>query len=464
MIFVSLEQLAVIVSGQLTQKSSAQIGRVSTDSRDINSGDLFLALVGEHFDGHDYVAQAQSLGAAAAIVSRPVSAAIPQIVVEDTLIALGKIGQWLKDQCEIQSVAITGSSGKTTVKELIAAVLSQQANVLATLGNFNNEIGVPLTLLRLSPNTDYGVFELGANHQGEIAYTSSLVKPDVALITNIGAAHLEGFGSEQGIAHAKSEIYSGLKQGGTAIFEASNPYASQWEQLLKDKSVLTWSIEGDTEADVQALAIQPQVDVCDFRLSIHQEQSVAVHLPMPGLHNVKNAVAAASACYALGLDIETIAKGLSAGVQVPGRLEQHQLNEQLLVIDDSYNANLGSTKAAIDVLAGNGLQQSVLVFGDMGELGDYAESHHAQVGDYAQQQGIDALFTFGPLSQHTQAAFMGEGANALELDELITQLTGWISKQNQPLRILIKGSRSSAMERVLARLQTWQSEQEEVSC
>ena len=463
MIRLTLTQINGIVAGQLIGDASITTQRISTDSRDIHPGDLFLALQGEHFDGHDYVAKAQALGAVAAIVSRKLDATIPQIVVNDTLLALGRIGQWIKQACALRSVAITGSSGKTTVKEMIAAVLGQEAMVLATQGNFNNEIGVPLTLLRLSPEIEFSVIELGANHQGEIAYTSGLVQPDVALITNIGAAHLEGFGSEQGIANAKAEIFTGLKPGGTAIYESSNPYAKQWQKALQDKLVLTWSVEGDASTDLEALSIQTNALGSDFILRIGTQQG-PVHLPMPGLHNIKNALAAAAACHALGLSIGQITNGLSAGVAVPGRLEQHVIRPDLVVIDDSYNANLGSVKAAIDVLVSDKQQSTAFIFGDMAELGDFANSHHQQVGDYAREQGVNAVFTLGNLSFVTQQAFAGEGCHCEALDALMTALADWIQQQQQPMRLLIKGSRSAAMERVLAGLKQWQAAQEETSC
>ena len=464
MIPISLPQLADILQAELCNATDCVIEHVSTDSRAIMTGDLFVALVGEHFDGHLYVEKAQLQGAVAAVVERRLPCDMPQLIVADTQKALGQLGQWVKQSCDLQTVAITGSSGKTTVKELTAAILGLQHQVLATAGNFNNEIGVPLTLLRLTPEIDKAVVELGANHLGEIAYTASLVKPDVAVITTIGGAHLEGFGSEQGIANAKFEIFSGLAPQGVAVFDLHSQYGSQWRKQLGQQPVLTWSSQGDESANLWASAIQLETSASQFMLHVG-EQAVSVKLPMPGLHNVNNALAAAAACVALGVSLAEIAEGLGQGVRVKGRLESHSLSAKLLVIDDSYNANLGSVKAAIDVLVSDPLQpQTALIFGDMAELGEWAKSHHQQVGEYAKQQGVQALFTLGSWSQTTQEAFGGEGSHHLEFESLMSTLISWISAQQQPLRLLIKGSRSSAMERVLASLKQWQSKTEDASC
>ena len=451
MIELTLQQIASIVSGELTCSPELKVAQISTDSRFISEGELFFALNGKHFDAHNYVVQVAVSGATAAVVSLPQSVDIPQIIVADTLIALGKLGAWLKAQCQIKAVAVTGSAGKTTVKELIAAILAKSANVLATQGNFNNEIGVALTLLQLEKHYDFGVFELGANHPGEIFQTVSLVQPDVAVITNIGSAHLEGFGSIDGIAKSKGEIFSGLKAGGFAVLEAENPYLTKFRDSLVGKELILWSVENNLEATVKATEIQLAPDSSQFVLVIGN-LSVAINLPMAGLHNVKNALAAASACFVLGVGIAEIAQCLNAGVVVRRRLELHKLAADLLVIDDSYNANLVSTKAAIDVLVADQNSATALVFGDMGELGKYANKHHHKVGQYARRQGVDALFTLGSLSKLSFQEFAGAGAHSNDLETLMQQLNDWLNLQEKTKRVLIKGSRSAAMERVLERL------------
>ncbi|MCM2678775.1 UDP-N-acetylmuramoyl-tripeptide--D-alanyl-D-alanine ligase [Echinimonas agarilytica] len=463
MIEMTLQQVAEATHGQLAVSNGLTIHNICTDSRSLATGDLFIALSGERFDAHDYIEQVAQNGAAAVVVSRPVDVDIPQIIVADTRKALGALGRWLLQHCDLSSVAITGSSGKTTVKEMTAAILRQHHQVLSTQGNFNNEIGVPLTLLRAEPSMTHAVVELGASGPHEIAYTTRLVQPDAAVITNIGGAHLEGFGSEQGIASAKAEIFEGLGPQGTAIFDYHSPYAGQWQALVYDKIKLMWSSQGDSNAQVRASHIDIDDDSSQFVLSIHHE-SIDICLPMPGLHNIENALAAAASAFVLGVGIVEIAAGLEMGVSVKGRLQSYELSSQLTVIDDTYNANLASVKAAIDVLAAQSKRTTVLVFGDMGELGAWARQHHEEVGKYAQQRGIDALFTLGALSDEALRAFSGQGRHSYDIEDLMAELTEWITEQKQPVRLLVKGSRSAAMERVVERLKQWQTGEEEASC
>ncbi|GGA74370.1 UDP-N-acetylmuramoyl-tripeptide--D-alanyl-D-alanine ligase [Neiella marina] len=466
MIPLNLQELALALDATLIGDGQLVIESVTTDTRKVSDNALFLALVGERFDGHDFLVQAQQAGAIALVVSKPVESDLPHLIVEDTKLALGAIASLVADRCQTKNVAITGSAGKTTVKEMTAAIIGKHHKVLATAGNFNNEIGVPLTLLRLTHQYTHGVMELGANHQGEIAYTTSLVKPKVAMITNIGSAHLEGFGSEQGIANAKSEIFQGLPAQGVAIFDYHNKYAQQWQRKLSDKQVVTWSRQGAAEAQVRASHIELEQDSSQFVLSIGHE-SIDMCLPMAGLHNIDNALAASAAAYAMGIGIVEIATALEAGVFVKGRLDAQTLADGLTVIDDTYNANLASVKAAVDVLTTCRDEQTALVMGDMGELGGWARQHHQEAGAYAKDKGVNALFTLGSLSevaQHGYGSQTGHGEHFYEIDALMAALTEWIGQQPQPVRMLVKGSRSAAMERVIERLQQWLRSKEEISC
>nr|WP_224745950.1 UDP-N-acetylmuramoyl-tripeptide--D-alanyl-D-alanine ligase [Neiella litorisoli] len=463
---MTLQELALALDATLVGDGQVSIEAVSTDTRQIDHKALFVALVGDRFDGHDFLPQAEQAGACALVVSQAITSELPHLIVKDTKLALGAIAALVAERCQTKCVAITGSAGKTTVKEMTAAIIGKHHKVLATAGNFNNEIGVPLTLLRLTHQYTHGVIELGANHQGEIAYTTNLVKPKVALITNIGSAHLEGFGSEQGIANAKSEIFLGLPTQGVAIFDYHNQYAEQWLGKLSDKQVVTWSRQGAAEAQVRASHIELEQDSSQFVLSIGHE-SIDMCLPMAGLHNIDNALAASAAAYAMGIGIVEIATALEAGVFVKGRLDSQTLADGLTVIDDTYNANLASVKAAIDVLTNCRDEQTALVMGDMGELGGWARQHHHDAGAYAKENNVNALFTLGSLSEVAQHGFTsqaGHGEHFYEIDALMAALTEWLGQQSQPVRILVKGSRGAAMERVIERLQQWLRSKEEISC
>ncbi|SHH98688.1 UDP-N-acetylmuramoyl-tripeptide--D-alanyl-D-alanine ligase [Ferrimonas marina] len=447
MITQSLAQLTEVVGGRLIG-TDVEIERVNTDSRRLQPGDLFVALVGERFDGHDFVASAAEAGASAVLVSRELDSSLPQILVEDTLMALGQLGAWLRREVNPYSVALTGSVGKTSVKEMAAAIFAQAGETLATRGNLNNTIGVPLTLLELEPQHRFGVFELGANHAGEIRYTSSLVRPDVALINNIQPAHLEGFGGMDGVYRAKSEIFEYLAADGKAVVNLDDDRADDLLALLEDRDVIRFSSE--TVADVWAEQVEPG-NFGHYRFNLHRgEHCVPVQLPVAGRHQVNNALAAASLASAAELSLELIAAGLANTPEVAGRNQFHKITDQLTVVDDSYNANLASTRAAIDLLAQqNGV--TLLVFGDMGELGDSAEAHHREVGRYAAQKGIDYLLTTGTLSGFAAEQF--EGAEHLDdQPELIRQLVRRIQGIQAPTTILIKGSRSARMEQVVAAL------------
>jgi UDP-N-acetylmuramoyl-tripeptide--D-alanyl-D-alanine ligase len=486
MIPVSIEWICKNVDGQLFAdntgdtsvsqelKNQSIISGVSTDTRSIKTGDLFIALVGPNFDGHAYLAAAKEKGASAAIVSKADATLsdLIQIVVGDTRLALGALGAAVKEEVSPKTIGITGSSGKTTVKEMVYAILSQRGKVLATKGNFNNDIGVPLTLLELKAEHDFAVIEMGANHQGEIEYTCSLVKPDVATIINAAPAHIEGFGSLFGVARAKSEIISGLKDDAVAILNTDSQFYDFWKGKSATQQILTFSYESD-KGDFSAKNIAINAEGCaEFEL-ISPIGVAAIRLRVPGLHNVGNAVLSAALAISAGANLADVKNGLFAMQSVSGRLNVKHAHPRVKILDDTYNANVGSVKAAIDLLATfDGFR--VFIFGDMGELGDQAPMYHSQVGEYAAQNNIDALISCGPLSAHASSAMQNNGmacANPSAGFEALMQLIAPILHpvpeyaapileiqttpknnavdQKPNITILVKGSRSARMEKVV---------------
>ncbi|RDV29064.1 UDP-N-acetylmuramoyl-tripeptide--D-alanyl-D-alanine ligase [Alteromonas aestuariivivens] len=451
MITTTLSWIAEQVGGQL-QGEDLTIEGVSTDTRTIKPGDVYLALIGDNFNGHHFAEAAEKAGAAAVIASEPVNSAVPVIRVEDTRIALGLLGAAVKRQVAPKTIAITGSSGKTTVKEMTAAILARRGTVLATAGNFNNEIGVPLTLLRLEPQHDFAVMELGANHLGEIAYTVDLVKPDVATIVNAAASHLEGFGSLLGVARAKSEIFKGLDKNGVAIVNADSQFTNFWLGKLRHTNVLTFAPKQEQPADFYAEDICIGLDGCaEFQLVCPQGQ-IGIQLVIPGSHNVGNALVAAALALQVGATLEDVRDGLLSMTQVKGRLNVKRLTDQVRLLDDTYNANVASVNAAIDTLAGFSGKR-VLVLGDMAELGEKSRYYHEQVGQYALEKGIDALFTLGVLSQSASAVFSDQGQHFSSVEDLVAQLETTLMSEQRDISILVKGSRSSKMERVVAAIE-----------
>lgn len=443
---MSLAQIAQVTDGQLLNCPDAvlMVKNISTDTRTVSAGSLFLALQGERFDAHDFAAQAADKDAVAIVVSRPLpDVSLPQILVADTRIALGQIAAWVRNQLDLQIVAITGSCGKTTVKEMCAAILRQSAPVLATQGNLNNEIGVPQTLLRLTPDERYAVVELGANHPGEIAWTTSLVKPDVAVINNVAAAHLAGFGSLRGVAVAKTEIFSGLSETGTAIINADSEFYDWWREILSVRT-LSFGVE-NPKADFRAENIeQNEAGIASFML-ICPLGRIAIQLPVPGLHNVSNALAAAAVTTSLGLSLEQVKSGLMTMVPVKGRFCVQKLSDSVTVIDDTYNASVQSVMAAIDTLSVMPGYR-VLVFGDMGELGADAATLHRQIGEHAKAKKLDTVLTIGELSRNTAVAASGQHfVNKESLYQALQQLM----QQQRPVTILAKGARSARMEDVV---------------
>lgn len=456
MIALLLSDIARITEGKLIG-DDVTIHHISTDSRSLRSNDVFLALKGDNFDGHKFCQQAEQALCAALIVESQQAVNIPQIVVKDTRLALGQLGAHVKAQVAPKTVGITGSSGKTTVKEMTAAILSRLGNVLATDGNFNNDIGVPLTLLRLSHEHDFAVIEQGANHIGEIAYTSSLVKPDVAVINNIAAAHLEGFGDLCGVARAKGEIFEGLAADGVALYNKDCKYANKWQWRLVDKNVRQFSCLNSSDCYSSDVVLND--DGCaSFKLNSHQGNTF-IQLTVPGKHNVCNAVAAAAIALEFGASLDDIRLGLAQMKPVKGRMNLYQLDEKFKLIDDTYNANVESIKAAIELLA-SFPGRRVLVLGDMAELGADARSYHQEVGSFAKSLGIDNLFTLGVLSQATSDAFNGQTNAATHFSEkpaLMASIIDSLNHDETQVSMLIKGSRSSKMELVVQDVIQWRN-------
>ncbi|GHG72304.1 UDP-N-acetylmuramoyl-tripeptide--D-alanyl-D-alanine ligase [Alishewanella longhuensis] len=457
MIRLKLSEIASMLNTSM-QGTDVIIDTVSTDSRTITGAALFIALKGANFDGNRFLAEVANKGAIALICSEepPASVTLPYILVADGRVALGQLAAALKQKLAPKTIAVTGSAGKTTVKEMLHAILTkaaagvdsakEQAAVLATAGNFNNDIGVPLTLLRLTEQHRYAVIELGANHHGEIAYTTALVKPDVALITNAAASHLEGFGDIYGVARAKAEIYSGLTEGGTAVVSLDSDYSQYWLKQVQGLPLVTFSLD-NTEADFYASEVQLAASGCAY-FNLHTPTGTyPIKLTVPGRHNVANALAAAAAAVAVGICPEQIQAGLAQMPSVKGRTNLLQLSPTLRVIDDTYNANVESVKAAIDLLASYSGFRGLLL-GDMGELGTNARLYHEQIGEYAKKAGINLLFTVGVLSQSASDLFHGQSAHFSQRQAMLDQLLPVILAQ-QEVTLLVKGSRSAKMELVV---------------
>ncbi|NCA68544.1 MAG: UDP-N-acetylmuramoyl-tripeptide--D-alanyl-D-alanine ligase [Sphingobacteriia bacterium] len=419
---------------------------VGTDSRGDCTGQLFVALRGERFDGHDYVGTALASGAVAAMVDHPLPLDIPQWVVEDTTQGLGELAGAWRARFAGHVIAITGSNGKTTVKEMLAAILNQVGSVRATRGNLNNLIGMPLTLLSARDET-FLVLEMGANHPGEIAAMTRLARPHVALITNAGRAHLEGFGSVDGVARAKGEIASGLPADGVFVFGADSPYATLWRELAQDRAVLTFALDGSADLRAERADIRVEWTADGFRTRLvarHGEHLLPLTLRLAGEHNARNALAAAAVALALGIEPGAIQAGLAELMPVAGRLCPRRCGE-IGVIDDSYNANPDSLAAAIDVMAGLAGRRW-LVLGDLGELGPHSLGLHREVGEIARAAGLDRLFSVGTLSAAASAAF-GDGARHFpDQESLIQALRDELAPAD---RVLVKGSRAARMERIV---------------
>ncbi len=441
-----LEYAAGAMHGELHGQDRTFDG-ISIDSRTLGSGELFVALKGPNFDGADYVAESARRGAAGAVVEARQDVALAQIVVPDARRALGALGAaWRRSQSAVV-IGITGSNGKTTLKEMTAACLATAGPTLATAGNLNNDLGVPLMLSRIEPDHRYAVIEMGANHGGEIAYLASLAEPDVVAITNAGDAHLEGFGSVEGIARGKGEILGNgnWTRPGVAVLNADDAWFDYWASQAGDADIVSFGIEAD--ATVRGRDLEKDYSGTRFVLEM-PAGSVDVHLALPGVHNVRNACAAAAIAGALGVAPEQVQAALERVRPVAGRLEPLPGNAGIMLFDDSYNANPKSVVAAAEFLAA--LEgEGVLVLGDMGELGKSGAALHREVGTAVRAAGVARLFATGTLSRNAVEAFGRGGEWFDSVDDLVDAVR---TVARPGMNVLVKGSRFMRMERVIAAL------------
>jgi len=442
MMTMQLSEAARLLAGSFTGPDNKFTG-VSTDTRQLQPGALFFALQGPNFDGHSFIETAREQGAVAAAVAHPSESTLPQIEVVDTRLALGSLSAHWRQQFTLPVVGITGSNGKTTVRAMTAAILSQCGDTLATQGNLNNDIGLPLTLARLGAADRFAVLEMGANHPGEIDYLAGLARPTIAMVTNAGPAHLEGFGDLQGVARAKGEIFSRLGKDGVAVINADDRFAPLWRELAAHCQIVEFGLQGaDVTADWQGDASGSDVQLQS------PAGNISFHLALPGRHNVMNALAATAAALAAGAGLDAVKAGLETLSQVAGRFNVHSLPGDITLIDDTYNANPESLQVALDVLA-QAQGDSWLVLGDMGELGADAAALHGAAGRQARKAGVSRLYGLGELAQVAVNAFEGPGGAYTTMDELLVALQ---QEMNGPLHILVKGSRRMRMERVVAAL------------
>jgi len=434
-------------------------GGVSTDSRNIGSGELFVALRGERFDGHQYLEEVREKGACAAVVALDAvgqlkgQTTLPLVAVSDTRLALGSLAAYWRAKFALPLIAVTGSNGKTSTKEMIASILQAQAVldgydpevvVLATQGNFNNDIGLPLTLLKLRTTHRSGVIEMGMNHPGEIGYLTRLAQPTVALVTNAQRAHLEGMGDLQQVAEEKATIYEGLKPGGIALVNADDAFAPLWREANACRKVLSFGLDqpADVAGKVQLHGLETRIELTS------PKGNAAIRLRVPGLHNARNAVAAAAATLAGGISLAAVVSGLEAFRGVKGRLQQKQAASGAVILDDTYNANPDSVRAGIDVLAAT-VGRKLLVLGDMGEIGAMSGQYHDEIGGYAKSQGVDQLHCLGESAAQAARNFGAGGHHYKNIDDLVRAVQAELDADTT---LLVKGSRFMKMERVVEAL------------
>ncbi len=418
---------------------------ISTDTRTLSPGNLYIAIQGEQFDGHQFLSEATANGAAAALVNRQIDCSLPQLVVPDTILAFGSLTARWRDQFNIPVIGVTGSNGKTTLKNMIATILraacENPQHVLATEGNLNNNIGLPLNLARFNKEHRYAVLEMGMNHFGEIAYLTQLAKPTVAIINNAAEAHLEGLNDVAGVAKAKGEIFLGLAADGIAILNRDDAFFSYWQTLIGNRRFFTFGLDhpADVTADIKA----------NNQLTLQTPKgTINVALPLLGRHNAMNALAATAATLAVGIPLSAIQTGLENIKPAPGRMNQHTLTNGATLIDDTYNANPFSLQAAINTLADtSGIK--ILVLGDMKELGPDTKDFHFLSGEKARAAGIDYLFTYGNLSAAATENFGNNAFHFSDQEKLIQALTPYLKKD---VTVLVKGSRSMRMEKIVAGL------------
>jgi len=440
-----LSAIAMWTHGRLLGDDAA-VGGVAIDTRKLKAGDLFAAFKGEHVDGHDYLAQAAAAGAAGALVSRKLDSPLPQVVVDDVEAALGDLASAVRAQRHARVIGITGSNGKTTVKTLAASILSLHGRTHVNTGSFNNEIGLPLTLLAMPEDAEYAVLEMGAGKPGDIAYLAAIARPEIGLVNIIAPAHLERMGSVEGVAETKGALYQALPADGVAIINADDAFAGFFAGLAGTRRVLRFGLEH--KVDVGADIMGQRADGSRFVLST-PEGDAEVNLALPGRHNVANALAAASIALALDVPLATIVAGLEQARAVTGRLRRVTLPGGVTLIDDSYNANPSSMAAAIATLAlADG--ERWLALGDMAELGADARALHASVGAKARERGIERLFAVGPLGAATVEAFGTGGEHYADKAALIAALKAGL---HGGVTCLVKGSHSAGMDEVVRALE-----------
>ena len=439
----SLSQIAAAVNGRLVG-ADVTVEGVSTDTRAIAKGALFIALAGERFDAHDFLDQAMAAGAGALLVADAgkLPAGVSAVVVDDTRLALGRLAAAWRREFTLPVIAVTGSNGKTTTKEMIAAILkaAHGAAVLSTRGNLNNDIGLPLTLLGLSAAHRAAVIEMGMNHPGEIAYLAPIGAPTVALVTNAQRAHLEGMGDLDEVAREKGAIFSGLPAEGVAVINADDSYAGYWRGVAAGRPVRSFAIDGaaDVVGKVRQHGLETAIDLSAPEGEVH------IALRIPGRHNARNAVAAAAACLAAGVPMAAVVAGLESFSGVKGRLQRRAGQQGAEILDDTYNANPDSVRAGIDVLAST-IGRKLLVLGDMGEIGEACAQYHDEIGGYAKSQGVDLLFALGEATKAAVRNF-GDGARHFcHVDKLIAAAEKELGPETT---VLVKGSRFMKMERV----------------
>lgn len=455
-VMMDVQQAARLLDAEWTG-SNPFFNAVSTDSRTLHAGSLFVALPGERFDGHRFIRDAIDKGAVAAMIADEATGSLKDSIapdfallrVKNPRLALGQLAAAWRQRFDLPLVAVTGSNGKTTVKEMLAAILRHAAGgdrVLATSGNLNNDIGVPLTLLRINANHSYAVIEMGMNHSGEIAYLSGLASPTVAVITNAGSAHIAHFDKVDAIAAAKGEIFDGLGDSGIAVINADDRFAPLWRQLAGKRQIVDFGLVNTASVSAQRLQNTGE----NSWSLILPENQIELTLRVPGQHNVYNALAAAAAAYAAGVGLPAIAAGLGSYTGTPGRLQIMPGPHRSVLINDTYNANPESVRAALTVLC-DMHGKKILVLGDMGELGAAAAEFHRQIGQLARMKKVDILLALGEMSAHAVEAFGHGGRHFMEVDALVADLTGLLDTD---VTVLIKGSRAMRMERVIEKLTT----------
>ncbi len=450
---VRLSDIAGWTEGRLIGEDIV-VTAVSTDTRSIEPGALFVALRGERFDAHDFIAAAEAAGAAAVLLARPVETRLPQIHVADTQEALGELAAGLQQGRSAVVLALTGSNGKTSVKSLLHGILSRAGRAYANPGNLNNEIGLPLAVIGAPDDARFAIYEMGAGKPGDIAYLCSIVAPHVALVNNVAAAHIERLHSLSGIADTKAAIYEALADDGIAVVNADDAYAPSFMQRIGRRRVLRYGLEQD--ADVRASELVLDASGSRFLLLTPAGREV-IHLPLPGRHNVMNALAATAMALAAGAGLDAIVAGLHAALPVQGRQVAHALPRGNVLVDDSYNANPGSLAAAITMLGSQG--EAWLVLGDMRELGADGPALHAEAGRQARAAGLRRVWTTGRLAAETSRAF-GEGGRAFDTQEDLIAALCEALRQAAGVRCLVKGSRGSAMDLVVAAVLAASSEGE----